>query len=195
MNYCYTNPFFVPSRVKSVEMENKRFRTLSFGADLLILAVSFIFMAALKAAGMISYLESHYPVFLILAVTWVLISLLNGKIGMGKIINLQSLFYRVMTSNIISTSIVALVMYIFREVGYSRAVVLGTALSATLLELILGAVYISFRKAVIQEPEASQPTEKELVAWAQRSGSNNGSANPAFVELLISNNFIINRLR
>lgn len=154
-------------------------------ADLLILAVSFLFMAALKPAGMVRYIVSHYPVFLILTVTWVIVSFINGKIGKGKVINLRTLLSKVLSSNIVSISLAALIMYIFREYAYSRAVVLGTALTATVLELIVGAIYISFRKAAVQEPEAPQLTEKELVAWVHPDGVNDISPNPEFINLLL----------
>jgi len=166
-------------------MENRKFRVFSILADLLILAASFLIMAALKPAGIIKYINSHYPVFLILTGTWVVVSLLNGKIGRGKIINIRVLFSRVLSSNIISISVAALIMYTFREYAYSRAVVLGTALTATIFELIIGTVYVSFRKATIQEPEAPQLTEKELVASAHRRWINNIAPNPAFVDLLM----------
>ena len=61
--------------------------------------------------------------------------LLNGKMHRGKIINFTTLFTRVLTSNIIAVSITALIMYIFRDYDYSRTVVLGTGILATILEL------------------------------------------------------------
>ena len=81
-----------------------------------------------------------------------------------------TLFSRVLTSNFIAISITALVMYTFREYDYSRTIVLGTAILATILELIFGAVYIAYKKAVVQDyedysryREYKKPSEYDLV--------------------------------
>ncbi len=166
-------------------MENRKFRFYSLLADFLILIVSFLFMASLKPAGLHRYTLTHYPVFLVLTGTWIIVSILNGKIGRGKIINMKSMFARVVTSNIISISVAALIMYIFREYTYSRAVVLGTALTATMLEIVIGALYVSFRKAAVQEPEAPQLTEKELVESVHLPQMNDITPNAEFTELLL----------
>ena len=89
--------------------------------------------------------------FIILALLWVAVSFLNGKIGRGHIINLRTLFYYVVTSNLIATSIAALILFAVRDLGYSRTVVFGTALTATFLELLAGTIWLAFSKASLQE--------------------------------------------
>ncbi len=153
-------------------MNKRRFRVYTVSADILILALSFIVMTWLKPAGMKTYVPSHAPFFLILALFWVIVSLLSGKIGSGQIVNLRTLFYHVITSNIIATSIAAMLMYAFRDVGFSRTVVFGTALTATFLELAAGTLWISFRKASLQVPDQVIPSEREMVA---RSHPGNGA--------------------
>jgi len=145
-------------------MANRRFRIYNFSADIIILTVSFLFMIWLKPAGMKSYIPSHLPVFIILAIFWVVVSMINGKIGRGQIVNIRSLFYRVLSSNIIAVSVAALLMYSLREVSYSRTVVLGTALTATILELVAGTLWIAFGKAVVQVAEPAVLSEREMVA-------------------------------
>jgi len=61
-------------------------------------------------------------------------------------------------------------MYIVREYYYSRTIVLGTAMLATFFELVLGSVYLAFKKAVVQDygeyekfKITRKPTEYELV--------------------------------
>ena len=71
----------------------------------------------------------------------------------GKIINFSTLFTRVLTSNFIAISITALAMYLFREYFYSRTIVFGTALLATILELLFGSIYIAYKKALVQDYE------------------------------------------
>ena len=151
-------------------MEKRKFKTITLLADIVILAISFIIMVWTKPAGLKSYIPSHSPFFAGLALIWIIVSLLNGKMHRGKIINFSSLFTRVMGSNLISISITALIMYTFRDYDYSRTVVLGTALLATFFELIAGSAFIAYKKANIQDYEYyekykgyQKPSEYELV--------------------------------
>src|SRR5512133_4039609 len=124
-------------------MKVRRFRVITVLADLLILAISFILMVWYKAASLRSVLPSHYPFFIALALMWIIVSLINGKMHRGRIINFSTLFGRVLTSNIIAVSITALVMYTIRDYAYSRTVVLGTAILATSFEILAGGLYVS----------------------------------------------------
>jgi lipopolysaccharide/colanic/teichoic acid biosynthesis glycosyltransferase len=158
-------------------MEKRKFRTITLLADIVILTLSFLVMVWTKPASLRSYLPSHTPFFLGLALMWIIVSLLNGKMHRGKIINFSSLFSRVLTSNIIATSITALVMYSLRDYNYSRTIVLGTAILATAGELILGALYISYKKAVVQDYEDydkyktyKRPSEYDLVKGTNGNG-------------------------
>jgi len=158
-------------------MEKRKFRTITLLADIVILTLSFLAMVWTKPASLRSYLPSHTPFFLGLALMWIIVSLLNGKMHRGKIINFTSLFSRVLTSNIIATSITALVMYTLRDYNYSRTIVLGTAILATCGELILGALYIAYKKAVVQDYEDydkyktyKRPSEYDLVKETNGNG-------------------------
>src|SRR4030042_1437460 len=151
-------------------MEKRRFRVITLFLDIIILAISFLAMVWVKPASLRHYLPSHSLFFAILAVIWLIVSLRNGKMHRGKIINFSSLFNRVISSNIIALAITALLMYSFREYTYSRMIVLGTALVATFLELIIGSAYISYKKASIQDLEEYEkyrsyrrPSEYDLV--------------------------------
>src|SRR5512133_2453675 len=153
-------------------MNKRRFLVYTFSADILILALSFILMTLLKPSGIRQYIPSHAPFFLVLALFWVIVSLLSGKIGSGQIVNLRTLLYHVITSNIVATSIAAMLMFAFRDLGFSRTVVFGTALTATFLELAAGTLWISFGKAALQVPDPVVPSEREMVA---RSHPRNGA--------------------
>jgi hypothetical protein len=165
-------------------MERRKFRAITLFADVLILVVSFLAMAWTKPASLRYYIPSHSIFFLILLFIWILVSFINGKIHRGKIINYTSLFNRVISSNLISISVAALLMYIFRDYNYSRTVVLGTAIVATFLELAFGAIYISYKKATLQEYEEyekyrsyKKPSEHELVGEINGNGTgNNGGS-------------------
>lgn len=164
-------------------MEIRKFRIITVLADIAILAVSFMFLVWIKPASLRYVLPSHTPFFIVLAIVWIIVSLANGKMHRGRIINYSTLFTRVLTSNIIAVSLTALIMYSLRDYGYSRTVVLGTAILATLMELITGMAYIAYRKARFGEyAEAwdqplhdKRPSEFELVNGTNGNGNGNGN--------------------
>ena len=162
-------------------MEVRRFRAITLVADTVILAISFLVAVSLKPSGFRGYLPTHGIFIGILAVIWLLVSILNGKIHRGKIINYTSLFFRVISSNIISISITALLMFSFRIDFFSREVVLGTTILATFLELLAGSAFVAFKKATIQNSESyiyykkfRRKSEYELVAKVNGNGNGNG---------------------
>ena len=160
-------------------MEVRRFRAVTLFVDIVVLAISFLIVISTKPSGLKGYLPSHSIFFGGLALIWIAVSLLNGKMHKGRIINYSTLFNRVIISNIIALSLTALLMYTVREVEYSRTVVLGTAIVATFLELVIGTLYITYKKAHIQDYEnyadykaLKKKSEHELVAKADRNGKN-----------------------
>ncbi len=175
-------------------MERSRFRILTLIADIVLLTIAFLVMVWSKPASLRSYLPTHAPFFAGLVLIWIFVSLLNGKLHRGKVINYSTLFNKVLTSNIIAIGITALLMYTIREYFYSRTIVLGTALLATILELITGAIYIAYKKAVIQEYEEYEkykayrkPSEYDLVKETNGNGVHHTSAaevNPGIVNAI-----------
>jgi hypothetical protein len=151
-------------------MEQRKFRVITLIADIVFLAISFLVMVWTKPASLRVYLPSHAPFFLTLALIWIIVSLLNGKMHRGKIINFTTLFTRVISSNVISISITALIMYTLRDYDFSRTIVLGTSILATIFELTFGSVYIAYKKAIVQDYEDYEkyktyikPSEFDLV--------------------------------
>ncbi|MBW6502195.1 MAG: sugar transferase [Bacteroidales bacterium] len=174
-------------------MKVARFRAITLAADVVLLTISFLIMAWIKPSGLKSYVPSHSLFFIILVVIWIIVSLINGKMHRGKIINFTSLVYRVFSSNIIALSITALLMYTFRDYEYSRTVVLGTALLTTFFELFAGAVFVAYKKASAHEYgdysgsyRHRKPSEEELVRQTNGKNNCNGSAFVAGKELVDS---------
>jgi len=175
-------------------MEKHKFRVITFLADIVILTISFLFMIWTKPASLRSYLPTHIVFFIGLAIMWILVSLINGKMHRGKIINFTSLFTRVLSSNIIAVSIITLLMYILRDYDYSRTIVLGTSLLATVLELLLGSLYIAYKKAAVQEYDEydkyktyKKPSEYDLVNGVNGNGSSideSTEVNPGIVKAI-----------
>lgn len=164
-------------------MEIRRFRAITLLADIVILAISFLIVVSTKPSGLKGYLPTHSFYFGILTVIWLTVSLINGKMHKGKVVNYTSLLYRVLSSNIIALSITALILYSIQEFSYSRIVVLGTALLATLLELITGSIFIAYKKAILQDFEEydkfkplKKKSEYELVGKLSSNGKNKTAA-------------------
>jgi hypothetical protein len=158
-------------------MEKRKFRIITLITDIVILTISFFAVILTKPGSLKGYLPSHSTFFIGLAAIWIIISLLNGKMHRGRVINFTTLFGRVMTSNVIAIAITALIMFIFRSYDYSRTVVLGTAILATILELFTGALYIAYKKAVVQDYENytdykifKKPSEYALVGELNGNG-------------------------
>ena len=175
-------------------MERRNFRIITLIVDIVILIISFLTVVATKPSSLKDYVPSHLTFFLMLAVIWLTVSFLNGKMNRGKVVNFSTLFSRVLTSNIIAISITALLMYIFRDYEYSRTVVLGTALVATLLEIVSGSLYMSYKKATIQDYEEyekykkyKKPSEYELVGEIDGNGKHSAAeheVNPDIVSAI-----------
>lgn len=172
-------------------MESKRTRILFILADIIIMALSFLFMAWLKPATVRYYLPSHAPFFGLLALLWLVVSFINGKMNRGLIVNLKSLFFRVISSNIIALGLAITIVFVMRRFFYSRMVVFGTVLLVTVLELIAGIIYLAVRKAIVQESELlpfagreAMPTEVELVGAIAQDNNCGKGVDPELAEAL-----------
>ena len=175
-------------------MKRKNLRIITIFAEILILVISFLLVVLTKPSGFKEYIPSHSLFFLSLATIWIIVSFVNGKINKGKITSFTALFARVISSNIISISITALIFYVFRDYAYSRTVVLGTAIVATLLELMAGILFVAYKRASVQDYEEyekykklKKPSEYELVKKANgKNGRTADSvmANPEIVKAI-----------
>jgi len=159
-------------------MDKRRFRVYTLSADILILALSYVLMTMLKPAGIKAYIPSHITFFIVLAFLWILVSLVSGKIGRGHIVNLRSLLRHVLSANLIATSIAALLLFALRDLSYSRQVVFGTAITATLLELAFGTLYLAFRRAPLMMQAEMRLSERELVAQSHPVNGNDMIPDP-----------------
>jgi lipopolysaccharide/colanic/teichoic acid biosynthesis glycosyltransferase len=174
-------------------MKQRKYRSITLLADIVILTICFLFMIWSKPSSLRSYLPSHAPFFISLVIIWIIVSLINGKMSRSKIINFTTLFSRVIASNIIATSITALIMYTFRDYDYSRTIVLGTATLATILELTFGSVYIAYKKAMLQDYDEyekyrtyKQPSEYDLVQGTNGNGVHSAEADEVNPRIIVA---------
>lgn len=147
-----------------MKMQKRSFRVLTVLMDIIILAVSFLVMVWIKPASRSHYLPTHMDFFIILAVMWIIVSLAGGKMHRGKVTNLRSMFTRTIVTNLISISIAALLIIALRLGGHSRFIMFGTVALATVLELIMGTIFVAMQKASIQDyqPRSDYETIKKL---------------------------------
>jgi lipopolysaccharide/colanic/teichoic acid biosynthesis glycosyltransferase len=151
-------------------MKNKRFRFLTITGDATILALSFAIVFLAIPGEKRANLPNHGPVFLAMTIIWISVSLLNGKLLRGRIVNINTLFLRVLESNFITVTILAIILLFLNHFEYSETIILGTSLLATMFELLSGWSFISFRKADFQNFEYldeirmyETPSESELI--------------------------------
>ena len=64
-------------------MEKRKFRIISLLADIAILAISFLIMAAIKPSGLRAYVPSHSIFFGVLVVLWLLGLITSYTLGGG----------------------------------------------------------------------------------------------------------------
>ena len=151
-------------------MENKRYRILTITGDAAIVMLSFVIVFLAIPGGKRMNLVTQGPILPILIIIWILVSLMVGKLQRGKIVNINTLFIRVLESNFLTVSVAAIIIVFFDSFKNSETIILGTSLLATLFELIAGWIFISFRKADFQNLEDQDdvklfemPSETELV--------------------------------
>jgi lipopolysaccharide/colanic/teichoic acid biosynthesis glycosyltransferase len=130
-----------------------------------------------RPGSMSSYLPTHSSFFTILVLIWIIVSYLNGKLHRDRIISFRTLIVRIIISNLIATSFIALAMFISRDFNYSRIIVLGTVILATTIELVIGILYVAYKKALVVDNDtydgagpAKMPCEQELVKYTNGNG-------------------------
>jgi len=159
-------------------MKILKFRAAILLIDILILAISFLIAISFKPSGFIGYLTSYAMFFAGLTLIWIIVSILNGKLYHVMLVSYIGMAERILISNLIALAIFTLLMYIIREYDYSRIIVIGTVLVATIIELFFGTIYIAYKKAHIQDYEnyadysaLVKKSEEELVQKAKLNGT------------------------
>lgn len=109
--------------------------------DLLILGGSFILMAGLKPV-MTSYLTSKYLIgFGILFVIWIFTSFYFHKYHITRKEHPTFLLRNIIVPNLVSLAFVSFIIYAFNTTFFSRMMVFGTVVLASLLEAFFFSIY------------------------------------------------------
>ncbi|MFO7656844.1 MAG: sugar transferase [Bacteroidales bacterium] len=128
-------------------MKKKVYTVLFF--DLLILIASFMLAALFKPGMGKSYLHDYAAEFCLLLVIWGFSSFFFGKYASLYKNEITIAIKSILLSNIFSFALIASVMYITRITYYSRFVVIGTIVLASVTELLLVLGLSLFKKPVL----------------------------------------------
>ena len=126
-------------------MKNKKQYIISLILDIAIIALSFLFMVWLKPGSRTHYLPAYLRPFIGFSILWVFISILSGKYNHAKE-KLLNTFKTCMLANFYITGIVLISIFVFKRLEYSRAIVIGTIILATLFEFIYIVLFTAYRK-------------------------------------------------
>lgn len=103
-------------------------------------------MIWLKPATLTRYLPGYDKPFLGFAAVWLVVSLLSGKYRLYNKPNFSLLLSNIFRTNVYTSSIILVLIFVFKRFSYSRSVVLGTIILASLLELVFALLITLQRK-------------------------------------------------
>ena len=117
--------------------------------DALIVTVSFLIFIWIKPASLRLYLPKYTDPFLIFLGVWLFVSFVLEKFKISLIKNENDVFAPILIANSTIIIITYLLIYYFKFYSYSRAIVYGTTLLSTFLEILAAYLFFLYRKAVI----------------------------------------------
>ncbi len=126
----------------------KRLHIYAGFADFLLIIASFLVVDFMKTGEFAGYLERYYGVFTGFAVLWIALSSLGHKYRMPKR-NLTNHLGSVIRVNFVIFAFCVILIYLFGMYHLSRAVVFGSVLSLTVLEL--AAVFLFYTNMKIKK--------------------------------------------
>ncbi len=118
--------------------------------DALLVVLSFMLSVWLKPGADYPYYVNYFTSFLIFLFIWLSISVLFGKHRLANHERHSVFMRQLLLSNIVIFSLVAGLMYLIREDYYSRFIVTGTVVFATLAEILFGSILYYFIHAPVR---------------------------------------------
>lgn len=128
-------------------------RILFVFIDLAFVFLSFLVMAWIKPATTSKVIPFYTQPFIIFLVVWFVSSLITKKYVFQKGVSFRNTFISILISNATVTAIVSTLIYFFSLFGYSRLIVFGTIILATVSEMILAIIYKFIISAKSIDPE------------------------------------------
>ena len=136
-----------------------------------ILSVTLIFSVFLlmRAEPFIMALNRYLYSFLLFLGIWLIISFLSKKYSIHQETRMVAIFRNILLANLIVLGIATTLMYLVRVVYYSRTIVFGTIITATVLEVIWAFLEFYLRTAIIEPPEVASHALQRRRAFLKRS--------------------------
>lgn len=129
-----------------------RKRILLIFIDIVIVTLSFFLVAWLKPATKSVVIPGYFEPFLFFLAVWIAASIVTRKYYLEKYKSLRSIITIILIANFSVLAVVTVLMYLFNQFSYSRALVFGTLITATVLEIILAHLFNSvLRSPVIDQ--------------------------------------------
>jgi hypothetical protein len=115
--------------------------------DVVFLSLAYVIITLFKPFPSSYYSSSYIYGFLVMALIWIVISTIVKKYPVDNGKKLHQINLKILYSNFIILGAIIILMYGLRSLSYSRFIVFGTILAATLVELGAGNVQYFIRKA------------------------------------------------
>ncbi len=130
--------------------------------DILIIFISFLIFIWIKPASKRIYFPKYIDPFLFFAMVWVLVSVIISKFDTHKARKPKDVIVPIIIANFTILAITTTLIYYFDMFNFSRLIVFGTILLATLLEILFAYFYFSYKKPVLvpdfDETRVKKPT-------------------------------------
>ena len=136
------------------EYVNMRAKT-TFYAFFDIFSVSLIFLIFLlvRPEPFVTVFYKYLSSFLLFMVLWLIISLAIDKYNFYQTSDLRSSLRKVILANVLILGMATSLIYFLRVDYFSRTVVFGTIITATLLEVVWTTVYFYVQLAAVEPPQ------------------------------------------
>ncbi|HAN18988.1 MAG: hypothetical protein A2X13_11665 [Bacteroidetes bacterium GWC2_33_15] len=144
---------------------NRRSVFINTIVDIAALTMAFLIMIWIKPATKRVYLPAYIYPFLFFLAIWILISLISRKYSAPERYSISRAAWHIILTNFIITGLIAIIMFSFRSLFYSRIVVLGTISLGTVFEL-----FFSFCDYFICSAKPGPDTSKVFEVYQRTVG-------------------------
>ncbi len=146
--------------------------------DLILVILSFLFVVKIKAGTLGLHLPRYLNSFLIFLSIWLVISWFFKKYYFRDYDKFGKAFWPIIYSNLVILGTITILMYFLRIAYFSRTIVFGTILVASLTELFLGVLYHFYKVAREHKDPADHEYNALMVQQANHKKNNSESNLP-----------------
>jgi hypothetical protein len=132
--------------------------------DILFLFASFGISIALKPGASNRYFINYSIGFLGFLLLWISISSINNKFKIDIYKSLSNLYWNILKTNLFILGLTVVLMYLLRDLHYSRFIVFGTIVIATFFEIIFSYFHYYLKHAKTANGDTGiKPTQYEKI--------------------------------